>query len=171
MKKIIVICSALLMTAAHLFAADKINLKQLTSGEFAAARISGINPLPGTDQYVQISADGKQILQYSFKTGKQTSILFDIAHTQGIKIDSFDDYIMSPDGKRMLIRTETKPVYRRSNKAVYYIYTISSRKLNDCRKAVRSRLPCGRPTATWWPSCATTISSSSNYFMTTARAR
>ena len=145
MKKIIVICSALLMTAAHLFAADKIDLKQHTSGEFAAARISGINPLPGTDQYVQISADGKQILQYSFKTGKQTSILFDIAHTQGIKIDSFDDYIMSPDGKRMLIRTETKPVYRRSNKAVYYIYTISSRKLERLSEGGPQQAPVWSP--------------------------
>ena len=119
MKKVvflIFLCMAFILSGA---AAKRIDLKSLTAGEFTAQRLTGINPLEGTDQYASISQNGKQVIQYSFKTGKQTAVLFDVEDTQGAKIDNFDGYIMSPDGKRMLIRTKTQPVYRRSYKAVY----------------------------------------------------
>lgn len=57
-------------------AADKLDLKAITSGEFAASYVTGINPIDGTDLYASISNDGKQVISYSFKTGKQVSILF-----------------------------------------------------------------------------------------------
>ncbi len=59
-------------------AADKLDLKAITSGEFAASYVTGINPIDGTDLYASISNDGKQVISYSFKTGKQMSILFDV---------------------------------------------------------------------------------------------
>ena len=90
------------MATSSVMAAGKIDLKSVTDGTFAAKRISGIDPLKGTDQYAQISQDGKQIVQYSFRTGKQTAVLFDVSNTVGEKIDAFDGYILSPDGKRML---------------------------------------------------------------------
>ena len=119
----------MLMLSGTALASEPITLKQVTSGEFAAERVSGINPLKGTDQYARISADGKRIEEYSFKTGKRTAVLFDVDNTQGEKITSFDGYIMSPDGTRMLIATNKQPIYRRSYKADFYIYTIRSRKL------------------------------------------
>ena len=77
MNKLFLFCAALLMISSSIFAATPIDLKRLTSGEFAAKTVSGIDPIPGTDQYARISADGKQIVQCSFKTGKQTAVLFD----------------------------------------------------------------------------------------------
>lgn len=138
-------CAAVIMATAGSIAADKINLKNLTQGEFAAKRISGINPISGTDQYAQISHDRTQIVQYSFKTGKQTAVLFDINNTQGEKIDAFDGYVMAPDGKRMLIRTKTQPVYRRSYKAVFYIYNIQSRKLEKLSEGGPQQAPVWSP--------------------------
>lgn len=133
------------MATSQLVASEKINLTQVTTGEFAAQRISGINPVPGTDQYVSISTDGKQLVQYSFKTGKQTAVLFDVNQTQGEKIESFDGYILSPDGSKMLIRTNTQPVYRRSNKAVYYIYTLKTRKLELLSQGGPQQAPVWSP--------------------------
>lgn len=130
MNKLIHSLIALLLVSASVPAAEKMSLKSITQGEFAAKRISGIDPIGSSDQYAQISQDGKQVVQYSFKTGKQTAVLFDVANTQGERIDRFDGYIMSPDGRRMLIRTKTEPVYRRSYKAEFYIYNIQSRKLD-----------------------------------------
>ena len=145
MNKITLICTALIMATSQLVASEKINLTQVTTGEFAAQRISGINPVPGTDQYVSISTDGKQLVQYSFKTGKQTAVLFDVNQTQGEKIESFDGYILSPDGSKMLIRTNTQPVYRRSNKAVYYIYTLKTRKLELLSQGGPQQAPVWSP--------------------------
>lgn len=145
MKKFLMACSAMLMLTVALPASDKINLKSLAQGEFAAQRISGINPIEGTDQYAQVSPDGTQIVQYSFKTGKQTGILFDVNQTQGETLTEFDGYVMSPDGKRMLIRTKTEPIYRRSYKAVFYIYTIQSRKLEKLSEGGPQQAPVWSP--------------------------
>ena len=129
MKNIIIMCVALFMMSSSISAYEKMTLKDITDGQFAAQQIGGINPIKGTDLYAQLSQDNKQILQYSFKTGKQTAILFDVNNTQGEHIDKFDGYIMSPDGRHILISTKRQNVYRRSYKAVFYIYTVQSRKL------------------------------------------
>ena len=133
------------MLSGTVAASEPITLKQVTSGEFAAERVTGINPLKGTDQYARISADGKRIEEYSFKTGKLTAVLFDVDHTQGEKISDFDGYIMSPDGTRMLISTKRQPVYRRSYKAEFYIYTIKSRKLEKLSDGGPQQCPIWSP--------------------------
>ena len=135
----------MLMATSSVMAAGKIDLKSVTDGTFAAKRISGIDPLKGTDQYAQISQDGKQIVQYSFRTGKQTAVLFDVSNTVGEKIDAFDGYILSPDGKRMLIRTQTEPVYRRSYKAVFYIYNMQSHLLQRLSDGGPQQVPVWSP--------------------------
>lgn len=145
MKKLLFFFVAFFMVTANLSASDQINLKSLTSGEFSAQRISGIDPIKGTDQYARISQDGKQIQQYSFKTGKQTAVLFDVNNTQGEHIDNFDGYIMSSDSRRILISTQRQAVYRRSYKAVFYIYTVQSRKLEKLSDGGPQQCPVWSP--------------------------
>lgn len=145
MKKLLFFFVAFFMVTANLSASDQINLKSLASGEFYAQRISGIDPIKGTDQYARISQDGKQILQYSFKTGKQTAVLFDVDNTQGEHIDNFDGYIMSPDSRHILISTQRQAVYRRSYKAVFYIYTVQSRKLEKLSDGGPQQCPVWSP--------------------------
>ncbi len=141
-------CLVALLAVTGMRASDKMDLKRLAQGEFSASRISGIDPLAGTDQYAQISQDGKQIVQYSFKTGKKTGVLFDVDNTQGEKISSFDGYMMAPDGKRMLVRTQTQMIYRRSYKAEFYIYTVDTRKLERLSTGGPQEMPVWSPDGT-----------------------
>jgi len=129
MKRLVISCIAGLLLMQTVNAYERMTLRSVTSGDFYAEQVSGVNPLKGSDQYVKMSADGKQIVQYSFKTGQQTAVLFDAGNTIGTKIARADGYIMSPDGRRMLIQTNTERIYRRSHRATYYIYTIQSKKL------------------------------------------
>lgn len=130
MKRLILICTTfLMMFVSSASAAQKLTIADVTSSKFAPKVVSGINPIEGTDTYARISDDGKRIVTYSFKTGRELSVLFDVNNTMGEKIKSFDGYTMSPDGTRMLIQTKTNYIYRRSYTAVHYIYTIASRKL------------------------------------------
>ena len=94
-----------------------------------ALSLNVFNPGEIASTYAQISEDGKQVVSYAYKTGKQTGVLFDLANTKKIQLDDFDDYILSPDGKKMLIQTQTKRIYRHSFTAVYYIYNIETRLL------------------------------------------
>ena len=129
MKILFVMCSLLLSVAMSSFAEGKFTIKDITSGEFSAKYVTGMRALPDGETYARISNDGKQIVSYYYKNGQQASILFDVNNTIGEHINSFDDYILSPDGSKMLIRTETEPVYRRSTRATYYVYNIATRRL------------------------------------------
>lgn len=145
MIKTIIMCAAMLLATSVVPAQERISLKALANGEFSAKTVSGITPIRGTDQYARISADGKQIVQYSFKTGKQTAVLFDVNNTQGETIKKPDGYLMSPDGQRMLIATNRQAVYRRSYKADWYIYTIQSRKLEKLSEGGPQQAPVWSP--------------------------
>ncbi|MDY5088475.1 MAG: DPP IV N-terminal domain-containing protein [Prevotella sp.] len=141
MKRLLFIFTALFMLTAHVSAGGKITIPDITSGKFAAKTVNGINPIEGTDTYARISDDGKRVDCYSFKTGKLLRNLFDVSNTIGKKIDSFDGYILSPDGTRMLIQTKTKSIYRRSFTAVYYLYNIASRKLEPLSDGGPQQVP------------------------------
>ena len=141
MKRLLFIFTALFMLTAHVSAGGKITIPDITSGKFAAKTVNGINPIEGTDTYARISDDVKRVDCYSFKTGKLLRNLFDVSNTMGKKIDSFDGYILSPDGTRMLIQTKTKSIYRRSFTAVYYLYNIASRKLEPLSDGGPQQVP------------------------------
>ena len=143
MKKFSIFIATIMMVTA-MEAAEKLDLKSITSGEFSASYVTGINPIEGTDLYASISNDGKQIVSYSFKSGKQVAVLFDIHKTQA-PFESIDGYVMSPDGKQLLIITKSKAVYRRSFKAEYFIYNIASKKLRKLSEGENQQV------ATWSP--------------------
>lgn len=107
-------------------AANGLDLRQITSGQFIPDNIRGVTPAADGESYTQLDDDGKTISRYSFKTGKVLETLFDAANT---KVEYISGYIMSPDGKRILIETNRKSIYRHSFTADYYIYTIASRKM------------------------------------------
>lgn len=139
MKRLLIIFTALLMFATTMSAGEKLTIRDITGSKFSAKMVNGMNPISGTDTYARI--EGKKIVSYSFKTGKQVSVLFDADNTIGKKIDGFDSYIFSPDGKRMLIQTKTEKIYRRSYKAEFYIYNIASRRLDPLSDGGPQQVP------------------------------
>lgn len=145
MKRLFLTITALLMFVATMSAGGKLTLPDITSGKFAAKTVNGINPIEGTDTYACISQDGERVVCCSFKTGKELSVLFDVKNTMGCKIDGFDDYVLSPDGKRMLIQTKTERIYRRSFKADFYIYNIESRRLDRLSDGDKQQIPTWSP--------------------------
>ncbi len=145
MKKMTMICAALLMAATQLLGGGRLDLKEITSGAFRGASMSAVEPLAGGETYAQISDDGRQIVSYSFKTGKQTGVLFDASTARGANIDRIDGYIMSPTGKRILIQTKTERIYRRSFTATYYIYTIANNRLEPLSDGGPQQTPLWSP--------------------------
>lgn len=145
MKKLFFLCVTILLMTSEMRADNKITLKDVTGQTFPPQYISGVDPIQGTDLYASISKDGKQIIEYAFKSGKPTRVLFDIANTQGESLKQFDGYSLSPDGKRMLIQTNMHKIYRRSSTADYYIYTIQSRKLEKLSSGGPQQIPTWSP--------------------------
>lgn len=127
--------------------AQKVTLQDVANGTYRAQSIHGLKPMLDGEHYTQISPDHKRIVKYSFKTGEEVGTVFDVATARNHTLKSFDDYILSPDESLILIQTETKPIYRRSFTAVYYIYNVKTARSNRCRRADRSKFRCSRQTA------------------------
>lgn len=145
MKKIALI--ALMLVAATVMQAQnsQLTLQEVVGGAFRAENIQGFIPIPGDgEHYTQMNAEGTQIIKYSFKTGKQVEVIFDAATARECPFKQFDSYTFSPDGMKLLIATETTPIYRHSYTAVHYLYSLrrnTEGKINN----VVERLSDGGP--------------------------
>ncbi len=133
------------MAATQTMAGQNLVLKDITAGTFRGESIPAAKPLADGETYAQISADGKQVTKSAFKTGKQLGVIFDVATARGATISKVDGYIMSPDGKNMLIQTDTKPIYRRSFTANYYIYNLANNKLTPLSSGGPQQTPIWSP--------------------------
>ncbi len=135
-----------LMLSFHgIHAGEKLSLKDITRGEFRSEEMQAVCPLADGETYGQMSSDSKRVESYSFRTGQRVAVLFDVASARGAQLDRIDDYIMSPDGRRMLIQTQTKPIYRHSFTAVYYIYDIRNNKLEPLSDGGPQQTPVFSP--------------------------
>ena len=137
------LCLMISFTGMH--AGEKLSLKEITRGAFRSEVMQAVRPLADGETYGQMSADGKRVESYSFRTGQQVAVLFDVATARGAKLEEVDDYIMSPDGRRMLIQTQTKSIYRHSFTAVYYIYDIRNNKLEPLSDGGPQQTPVFSP--------------------------
>ena len=133
------------LTCPSLTAGEQLDLKAITQGKFSQQTMTAVRPVAGGETYTQISADRKQIVSYSFRTGKQEQVVFDAATARGGQVSSVDNYIMSPDGQRILIQTDTKSIYRRSFTATYYIYDIRNNKLTPLSDGGPQQTPVFSP--------------------------
>ena len=125
--------------------AQKVTLKDVADGTYRAQNIYGLKPMLDGEHYTQISSDKKRIVKYSFKTGKEVGTIFDVTTARNVELKSFDGYIMSPDESLILIQTETKPIYRRSFTAVYYIYNVKNRTLEPLSDNGPQQVPLFSP--------------------------
>lgn len=143
MKKLFVLFYALMCLVT--LQAQKVTLQDVANGTYRAQSIQGLKPMLDGEHYTQISKDHKRIVKYSFKTGKEVATIFDVATARNHKLKSFDNYIMSPDESLILIQTETKPIYRRSFTAIYYIYNVRNRTLEPLSNNGLQQVPLFSP--------------------------
>ena len=95
MKKILTMCASVMM-AAQMLAGGTLNLKDITKGLFRGQTIAAIESCSDGETYMQISVNREQIVRYSYKTGKQVGVVFDVNTVRGDKIKGVDGYVVSP---------------------------------------------------------------------------
>ena len=125
--------------------AQQVTLKEVATSAYRTEGIYGIKPMLDGEHYTQISRDGKKIVKYSFKTGKEVGTVFDVETARDCTLKSFDDYIMSPDETKILIQTETKPIYRHSFTAVYYIFNVRNNTIEPLSDGGPQQVPLFSP--------------------------
>lgn len=103
---------------AELSISDYCNLKLSTP-----SGIKEITPLSDGESFAAISDDGKAIEKFSYKTGKKTGELFNLGTVKGdLKIDDFEGFKISDNGKKILLWNNSEKIFRYSFRAEYYVY-------------------------------------------------
>ncbi len=108
------------------FAQSRISVDNYTTrNTFAERRITGINWM--NDGKFYSALDGNRVVKYDITTGQPVARLVDGGQLNpGIVID---DYSFSSDEKKLLLQTHRQSIYRRSFVAEYFIYDLSTQKL------------------------------------------
>lgn len=106
----------------------------------APKAIKAMTPLADGISYAAISADKRGIEVFSYKTGKKTSDLFSIDGVKGdLKIKEFDGYVLSANGKKILLWNNVSKIYRHSFTADYYVYDIARATLKKVSEKGKQR--------------------------------
>lgn len=91
--------------------------------------------MPDGETYLLASDDGKKIVSFNTADGKEAGTVLDAATTRENKLSGdIEGFTISPDGSKLLVWTDSEPVYRRSSKARYYIFEIKRNILRPLSK-------------------------------------
>lgn len=100
-------------------------LGAIVQGHFAAHGAGyGVRSLPDGEHYTLITPERGAIVRYSFATGEAIDTLFSTSRARDCNFKQFDDYILSEDGRHILLMTETEPIYRRSSRSLVWHYDV-----------------------------------------------
>ncbi len=110
-------------------AQKKITLEDLfQKGTFSQKSVTGYHPLNDGTHYT-VSDRGTKIVKYSYLTGDQESVVFDLARVENAPFQYFTSYEFSDDEKKILITTQVEKIYRHSFNAIYYIWNSLTEEL------------------------------------------
>lgn len=96
--------------------------------------------------YTALADEGRRLVRYDLRTGKEVATIIDVAKTRDNKVDRIEGYTFNRDESYVIIYTDSEPVYRRTFTARYYVYEVRHNVLSPLSKNhTRTR------TALWSP--------------------
>jgi hypothetical protein len=90
----------------------------------AASTPGSMQFMPDGESFLRISDGGAKIVRYETSTGKELETVLDTSHTRESSISKVESFTISPDGSKLLVRSDSEPVYRRSVKGAYHVFEI-----------------------------------------------
>ncbi|QIA08311.1 S9 family peptidase [Draconibacterium halophilum] len=132
MKKLLIL-SVIFLTFFTLQAQQpqKISLEDIfQKGTFRAKSVYGLRSMNDGIHYTTLEEQSK-IVKYSYKTGDEIEVLFDITKIDDAPISAFSAYKFSDDETKILLTTERKSIYRRSYTAEFYVWNSVTEELSQ----------------------------------------
>ena len=127
MKKTLVILLIIPMFAIS--QSKHITLEDIyKKGTFKAETVQGFNSMKDGKFYTETIAQG--IIKKSFDTGKFVDTIIkssDVKNEEGVNL-GLNDIVWSNDEKKILVFKNRESIYRRSSKAITYVYDIATKK-------------------------------------------
>lgn len=131
MKKILTIALLYIVSASSLSAQKNITLEEIWQQyAFLPKSVPGFNFMKDGKHYSRL--ENNQIVQYDLTTGKKTKTLFDAATARASNaelVSEVDGYTFYPDESKIVIKTASEKIYRRSSKANFFVWDVKNRSL------------------------------------------
>lgn len=102
-------------------------LDGFTSGAYRAKQPASVYHCKDGLHYTTMSDDGTLVVKYEYTSGKAVDTLFNIKTVKACPISRIHGYSFSSKEDKLLVHTETTPIYRHSFTTNYYVYQISRR--------------------------------------------
>ncbi|WP_179343718.1 S9 family peptidase [Winogradskyella ursingii] len=129
--KLFVAIFGFLITASLTAQNKQITLEEIWGGQFRTEGMQALHSMNNGKQYSVLNIDRQNrtstIDLYDYKTLEKVKTLVssaDLAEIQG-----FFDYEFSEDESKLILTTNSKPIFRRSTLGEYYVYDIASKKV------------------------------------------
>nr|WP_321356566.1 S9 family peptidase [uncultured Draconibacterium sp.] len=97
---------------------------------FRAQTVTGLRPMNDGEHYTTLE-NNTRIVKYSYKSGEETDVVFDVTKIRNASISSFIDYEFSNDETKILLTTDIKQIYRHSYTAANYIWNTVTEELTE----------------------------------------
>lgn len=104
-------------------------IEKYTGWERAPRYPARYNYEPDGKTYLQLSADGRKLVKFDTRSGKELETILDLGHTRETTLESIEGYKVSDRGDKILVWRNGRSIYRRSFDAEYYIYEVRTRQL------------------------------------------
>jgi dipeptidyl-peptidase 4 len=137
----------IIILSLNVFAQEKKQLTLedfVTNSTFKAETVSGVISMNDGIHFTRLK-DSTQIAMYSYKTGDEVSVLFNLKSISDCPIESFEAYSFSKNEKRILLETQKKKIYRHSYTAVYYVWDIQTKSLSPLSENGPQQVPAFSP--------------------------
>ena len=133
MTKIYITPILLLFIISFSFAQDKVLTNEaIWNWEFSQETLESIHPLKSQSAYTVLKVDYEtrqsKVILYDYATAKELAVLVD--SSSAVNIPFFTAYSFSKDEQKILLETKVEPIYRRSKRAVFYVYDRQTKKVD-----------------------------------------
>ncbi|MFV0377756.1 MAG: S9 family peptidase [Mangrovibacterium sp.] len=95
--------------------------------------------------YYTVLENGNKIVKYSYRSGENAGVIFDLSTVKKAPIQSFSSYEFSDDETKLLLQTDYEPLYRRSFTASYYIWNSVTQELTALSEKGKQQLATFSP--------------------------
>ncbi|MDV6168956.1 S9 family peptidase [Flavobacterium sp. DG1-102-2] len=122
----------LILTVMPAVAQQKITLEQIWGGAFRTQAMDDLQAMKNTNQYTVLNVNrgngAGTVDLYDFATLNKVNTLISSRDFNELE-NGIDNYVFSPDEKKILLATNSEQIFRHSFTADYYIYDIASKSL------------------------------------------
>lgn len=143
MKRILLLAAFIIVPALTIKAQQKIEVSNIWNGTFRTQQLNALNTLHTKNQYIVLDFNQQKkaftIDVFDFTTLEKVQTVFNSADFPEIK--EISDYRINKTDDKILIATNSNPIYRHSFTSVYYLYDIASKTLQKIsEKAIQEPL-------------------------------